>query len=111
MTALVELVFDRTCPNADLAREQIRAALSATGLPDEWREWDRDAVDSPPYVRRYASPTVLVDGRDVAGGVGVAPLDGASGCRVYVDPVGGLTGVPPLAAIVAALFMSQRAAS
>lgn len=104
MSATIELVFDRTCPNADGARAQLRVALARVGIAGEWTEWDRDAADSPPHVRRYASPTILVNGRDVVdSGAGGTTLDGMAGCRIYVDHSGTLSGVPPMEALVAAL--------
>lgn len=81
----VELVYDRTCPNVDAAREEIRSALAAAGLSGEWVEWDREADDSPDRVRRYGSPTVLVDGVDVSGAGSEAD---ANCCRVYVTEDG-----------------------
>jgi mercuric ion transport protein len=96
----VELIFDATCPNVDVARQQLREALARAGYPTTWVEWDRDATDAPLRVRRYASPTVLVGGRDVAD---ACVLDGGSGCRVYAGPNGGLAGAPSAEMILAAL--------
>ena len=81
----IELVYDQTCPNVDAAREEIRSALEAAGLPSEWVEWDREADDSPDRVRNYGSPTVLVDGVDVSGAGSEAD---ANCCRVYVTEDG-----------------------
>jgi hypothetical protein len=65
LSARVELIYDATCPNVDAARQQLRDALARAGRPPIWTEWDRAAPSSPAYVRRYASPTVLVAGCDV----------------------------------------------
>jgi len=78
--ARIELIFDATCPGVDAARAHLRDALTLAGEPPVWTEWDRAAPDAPPHARRYASPTVLVDGCDVAG---ATILDGGDGCRLY----------------------------
>lgn len=97
MTARVELIYQDSCPNVEEARAALRAALIRTRhRPRRWTEWERGAADAPEHARRYGSPTVLVDGRDV---MGVAPGDGSESCRVYR----GGRGVPPVDAIVAAL--------
>jgi mercuric ion transport protein len=48
------------------AREQLRRAFQEVGVPANWQEWDRGNPSSPDYARRYGSPTILVEGRDVA---------------------------------------------
>jgi hypothetical protein len=103
----VDLIYDADCPNVRAARDQLLRAFCAAGLVPRWREWDRGDAASPPEVRAYASPTILVDGADVAP---TAPLDGTSACRLYVD--GEMDGrVPAIDSIVAALTRSARAAS
>ncbi|MEW5852409.1 MAG: MerC domain-containing protein [Myxococcota bacterium] len=99
----VELIFDDTCPNVEPAREQLRTALTQLGLPLAWTEWRRDDPASPPYVRQYGSPTVLVDGRDV---VRVPDTDGAACCRLYSGP-DGMRGTPSSADIARAIAVSQ----
>ncbi|HEX5314642.1 MAG TPA: hypothetical protein VFX38_07045 [Gammaproteobacteria bacterium] len=75
---LVELVYFSGCPQVAAAREALRVALAAEGLPCRWREWDRDDPAIPPPLRRCASPTILVNGRDVEPAV----VDAAA-CRVF----------------------------
>ncbi|HSM36116.1 MAG TPA: hypothetical protein VK837_06955 [Longimicrobiales bacterium] len=66
----IDLIYFEGCPNAFQARENIRAAtLQALGTPGEWAEWDLMDDSTPEEFRRYGSPTVLVDGHDVTGGV------------------------------------------
>ena len=96
----VELVFDADCPNKDAAIDRVREALASAGLPPNWKEWNRSDPKSSPHVRRFGSPTVLVDGRDVAG---TEPGEEASSCRLYAGSGGGFTGAPALEDIVAAL--------
>lgn len=95
----VELIYDNDCPNVEDARAQLRAALGQLELPLRWREWDRTDPQSPPHARRYGSPTVLVDGRDVAGS---EPSDEPC-CRIYSAMSGRGGGVPPLELITKAL--------
>jgi hypothetical protein len=100
---VVELIFDQDCPNVPATRATLSHALSSLALPARWYEWDRADPASPDYARQYGSPTVLVNGRDVAG---EAPSH-APCCRVYTDVAGRNRGVPPLELIVAALSASR----
>lgn len=96
----VILIHDPACPNVVAARSNLRAALDAAGQPPRWREFDRNAADTPAEWRAFGSPTILVDGRDVAGTD--APAGGDS-CRVYRPADGGLIGVPSVGQITAVL--------
>lgn len=98
--SMIELIYDADCPNIELARMQIRQVLADAGLPVQWREWERSMPDVPDYVRRYGSPTILVNGSDVAGLNSDAD---ASCCRVYIGMNGRIAGVPPVDSILAAL--------
>lgn len=95
----VELIYDLDCPNVPAARTALAQACAAVALPVRWREWNRADASTPAHARGYGSPSVLVDGRDVAG---MAPSDAPS-CRIYADTAGAVRGVPPVAMIVAAL--------
>lgn len=96
----IELITDADCPNVDATRAVLREAFDSVGLPHEWTEWDRGAESSPPYARRYGSPTVLVDGIDVSGAGGSAD---ANCCRIYQDHAGQFVGVPSRESVVDAL--------
>jgi len=96
----VELIYDSDCPNAAEARANLASALAATGREPRWTEWDRGAPESPLRVRGYGSPTILVDGKDVAG---AAAGEGNPACRLYRNPAGLIAGAPPAAQIAAAL--------
>ncbi len=63
----VELIVFEGCPNESLARANLRAALVSAGRELTWMQWDLLADWTPKHLRRYGSPTVLVDGRDVTG--------------------------------------------
>ncbi len=100
MNHKVELVYDRDCPNVEAARAHLRQAFVQIGESPEWQEWDRESADAPAYVKQYGSPTVLIDGRDVAGTGTEAE---SNCCRVYARADGRLQGVPPVEEIQAAL--------
>lgn len=97
----VELIYDADCPNVAQARSLLIKAFTQTGVSARWREWERGAPDSPDYARSYGSPTLLVDGKDVAG---AAPVAGIGACRVYADGEGRLSRTPPLDAVCSALL-------
>lgn len=97
----VELIYDSTCPNKDKARANLMKALSLAGAAPSWTEWERGDPGSPDHVRRYGSPTILVNGEDVAG---EAPGDGAATCRMYIDSEGRRDVVPSVDVIVTALL-------
>jgi mercuric ion transport protein len=99
MTPRIELITDKDCPNVQAARDQLEHALEGAGFPTEWDEWDRENPNAPERVRSYGSPTVLVDGRDVAGEGSEAD---ANCCRVYQTKEG-VRGVPSVEMIVVAL--------
>ncbi|HEX6807825.1 MAG TPA: hypothetical protein VF118_07540 [Gemmatimonadaceae bacterium] len=88
----LELIYFRGCPHAAQARANVHAALAASGVEVAVREWDRDDAAAPPHVREYASPTVLVNGRDVSG---ASPSSDSPACR--------LGGAPSMQAILRAI--------
>ena len=95
----VELIWQRDCPNVEAARTNLTRALSRAGLPARWREWCVDDPACPEDRRSFGSPTVLVEGADVAG----AAAGGAPCCRVYEAEGGALSGAPSIEAIAAKL--------
>lgn len=122
MLPRVELVYDLECPNVDNARQALRAALGEFGVEAVWREWDRNSSETPFGLRRYGSPTILVNGRDIAGCMdqcvshGTDPCcsesktvepDGNS-CRVYREDSGALCGTPSINLILKALAGQEQ---
>jgi hypothetical protein len=79
----VELVYLEGCPNVAAARENLGHALRAAGLPAVWREWEQHNPAAPSRIRGYPSPTVLVNGSDVAG---EAPGPAGQACRAGGAP-------------------------
>jgi mercuric ion transport protein len=100
----VELIFDATCPNVEEARARIRRALNAAKLPEDWREWRHEDPDIPEYAKAKGSPTILVDGRDVAG---EPPFAAGDCCRIYPDENGKIRRTPDEREIIAALEESK----
>jgi hypothetical protein len=100
MTPEITLVYDADCPNVPQARAVLREAFERAGLQPRWVEYDRAAPNTPASLLRYGSPTILVDGVDVAGEAG--RVAGAS-CRVYPSERG-LRGVPPVETIANAIM-------
>ena len=89
----IELVYFDGCPNAERARDNLRAAvLQVFGASVAWDEWDLTADSTPKDLKRHGSPTVLVDGRDVTG---MEPESNAMACRA--------DGAPSVDAIAATL--------
>ncbi|MBI5162774.1 MAG: hypothetical protein HY985_02605 [Magnetospirillum sp.] len=103
---LVELIYDADCPNITTARTNLLRAFAEAGVPAKWDEWERHSPDSPHHVRNFASPTILVDGRDVAD-PGESSCDGSGACRVYSGDHGELTGAPSVTVIVQALSQAE----
>lgn len=101
----VELIYDRDCPNVADARANLLKALTVADRDTRWTEWERGAPDSPVRAKGYGSPTVLVDGKDVAGEAAsaVAQDRESPSCRLYRNSSGRLAGVPSVEQIVATL--------
>ena len=97
----VELIYDADCPNVAAARSLLIKAFTQTGVSARWNEWERGSPESPVYAQSFGSPTILVDGKDIAG---ISPAADARTCRVYSDSGGILRAAPPLDLICAALL-------
>jgi mercuric ion transport protein len=94
----LDLIYEKDCPNAALARANLRKALEVIGWTQRWNEHVIGDARAPERVRGYGSPTILVDGTDVAG----ASHAGEASCRLYASRDGHV-GAPAVAQIVAAL--------
>src|SRR5579885_2917942 len=99
----VKLIYDSDCPAAPQARENLREAMLRAGLAPEWVEWERSSPDAPERVRAYGSPTILINGRDVAG----TEASGAACGRIYQPQAGRFAAAPPVELISAALREAQ----
>ena len=99
MTFTVELVYDKDCPHVAATRANLVRALEEAGLPAKWTEWEHSSSATPARLRGFGSPTVLVEGHDVAG---AQPVEGLACCRLY-ETEDGRSGVPPVGLIAGAL--------
>ena len=86
MNPRVELIHFEGCPHADEARRRLKLALAAAGLDQAWDEWDIGRAATPETYRRFGSPTILVNGTDVAGGAAGTGM----GCVVAGAPAVGM---------------------
>ena len=84
------LAFDG-CPLADAARRSLDDAMASLNL-SSYEVIDILDPDAPEDLKGWGSPTILINGKDVAGG---NQGDGV-GCRVYPGP----SKVPEAQAIV-----------
>ena len=100
--ATVDLVYTSDCPNVSLARANLLLAFARAGVKPKWSEHRVGDPEAPAHTRGYGSPTILVDGRDVAG----QPPSGETSCRVY-EGAAGSAHAPPAEQIVAALTSAQ----
>jgi len=94
----VELIHDPGCPNIEAARKLLASVLRESGVSAVWTEWSTADERCPEHARGFGSPTILVNGDDVA--PAPHPWEGRTGeegrsCRVYRQEDGGLKGVPP----------------
>ena len=101
----VELIYDSDCPNVSEAKKQLKEALIKAGLEARWQEWERADVKSLEYVQRYGSPTILVEGKDIAG---ESPEDSCRSCRIYKDENGRLGGIPSVKLISTAIEKDKQ---
>ena len=97
----IQLLHFQGCPNVDAAREALRKAMAAEKVDVVVEEIDVEASDAPAWARGWGSPTILIDGNDVAG---QEPSESAS-CRLYAG------GVPSVDAIRSRLVTSRGPAA
>ena len=95
----VELIYEAGCPNVAETRANLAQAFAAAHLEAKWIEWEQSAAASPAYAAFFGSPTVLVEGRDVAG---ENPGEPISCCRLYPSAEGRYTMAPSVELITAA---------
>lgn len=100
----IELIYDLGCPNIPEAQKLLSEMLTSMNLPSAWQEWDRADAQAPDYVQGFGSPTILVDGKDVASEAGAD----ASCCRIYRDKAGAIRGAPSAEQLRNALSHPKR---
>ena len=87
----VELIYDADCPNVAESRANLLQAFTAARLEAKWTEWERSSPLSPAYAAGFGSPTILVDGRDIAG---EKQGEHTSCCRLYASAEGRYSSAP-----------------
>jgi len=95
----IQLLTFPGCPNAAPAREALREAMALEQVKTEIEEIDVTSEHAPEWATCWGSPTILVDGADVADG---APSLEPS-CRLYQG------GAPSIAQICARLATARGA--
>ena len=106
----IELVYDPGCPNVGQARAILTECCREADIPAVWTEWDSEDPDCPPYARNLGSPSVLVNGEDVAPGPHPwAEREPGHGprCRVYRDG-DSIVRAPPKARVAAAIERAMQ---
>ena len=101
----IELVYDPGCPNVERARAVLATACREAQIPAVWTEWSSDDGDCPDYASNLGSPSILVNGEDVAPGPHPwTPMDVGDGprCRVYRDG-DAIVAAPPLPRVAYAI--------
>jgi mercuric ion transport protein len=81
----VELIYEKGCPGLQQARHALVEALTSLNMTPDWSEWEQSDPGLPDHAKGFGSPTVLVEGRDVAGEAAEAQ---ARSCRLYEQPDG-----------------------
>lgn len=84
MKGRVHLLYRRDCPNVGAARENLRLAMRGAGLLVSWTDVDLGGASVPARWRGFPSPSVLIDGTDVA--TGKASSEGGASCRFAGAP-------------------------
>jgi hypothetical protein len=101
-------VYDAGCPSVAAARALLTHVLQEAGAPAVWTEWCTDDPACPESHRRLGSPTILVNGTDVAPGPHPwAPRQEGEGPRARRYQDGELVAAVPPSALVSAAV--QRA--
>jgi hypothetical protein len=95
----IQLLYFEGCPNLEPARLALRDAMAAEQIDDSVDEIDVESPTAPEALRGWGSPTILIDGKDVAG----AARSTASSCRLYAN------GAPSVDEIRARLAAARRA--
>ena len=106
MAILVEILVTRDCPNEDAAIKLVVMAAKLLGINPPVYVMDVADQAQAEQRRFVGSPTIRVDGRDVAPPSGGHPPPLLS-CRLY-DTSHGLSWVPEFKAVYAALLDAGR---
>jgi mercuric ion transport protein len=86
----VQLIYFSGCPRVDTTRQNLRRALEATGVQASIEEIDTSEPNTPPALKRWGSPTVLINGVDA---LGQPPGSEEDACRLYEGAEGASGGI------------------
>lgn len=84
----IELIYETTCPNKEATKKLVQEILLAHRITATFLEINKDDPETPDYYRRFSSPSILIDGKDID------PSSGGNACRLYKDESGRLSGIP-----------------
>jgi len=103
----LEIIYETGCAHKEDARRLVQDIIDKLAVAATVLEINKDDPNAPMHARFYASPSILVEGRDVS-----PDTWSGSACRIYWDE-GKLSHIPPRGAIVAAMhaavFKSNQA--
>jgi proline dehydrogenase len=105
----VELLATPDCPHAERAEAILRAALTEDGREANVQRIYISDLDHAAGLGFHGSPTIRIDGRDVAPPSAALPIN--LGCRLYPQPDGRLDGVVPQTTIVAEVTRRREEAA
>jgi hypothetical protein len=81
----IHLLYFEGCPNVEKARENLRKAISITGLSLEpWQEVDIKHPETYKGWKGFPSPTILVNGFNIE--YGERHAEGTGSCRLGGAP-------------------------
>ncbi len=103
MTSQIDFIWGKECPNVQTARNNLLKASKQAGQKAQWQEWRISDSGLPEHLHGYGSPTILVNGVDVAGS---SPTSSES-CRIYIAKDGSITKAPSIELIANALSASH----
>lgn len=103
----VELLATLDCPHAERAEEILRHALAEHGHEPRIDRVYVSNLDHAAGLGFHGSPTIRIDGRDVAPVPADMPIN--VGCRLYPQPDGRLAGVIPAETITAEVARRREA--
>jgi hypothetical protein len=104
----VEVFYVPDCPHHPTAVRQLRAVLSAEGIPVEVHEVPVTDAQSAQELKFRGSPTVRINGLDIAG-ESQQPESFAVTCRIYEGAKE--VGLPPIEMMQRAVRQARKGES
>ena len=80
-TMRITFLGSPTCPNTPRLRANLQLAVDELGIKTGFEDINQDRLPDGDMLRRYPTPTILLNGRDL---YGLEPSENAgAGCRIY----------------------------